>query len=187
MKIYIISDTHFGHKKIVEYCGRPENHSEILLENLQKLPKDAILIHLGDICIGDDKAWHESISNLEYKKILVKGNHDHRSLSWYMSHGWDFACDSLTMSLHKHNILFSHKPKRIHDGIINVHGHLHNSLVFGHKPADYWVEHEIGHLTDEHLLYSPELRNYKPLLLDTMINEYTKIRDSSSQASGDAT
>ena len=49
--IYLISDTHFNHKNIAKYCNRPENFNELIWENLGKLKKGDLLIHLGgDIC-----------------------------------------------------------------------------------------------------------------------------------------
>ena len=59
MKIYIISDTHFGHDKIIEFCKRPSNHNEILMESVRYLPEESVLIHLGDFCFGNDLKWHE--------------------------------------------------------------------------------------------------------------------------------
>ena len=46
MKIYAISDTHFGHNKLIEY-GRLKGFSELILKNLSKTEGD-ILIHCGD-------------------------------------------------------------------------------------------------------------------------------------------
>ena len=48
-KIYIISDTHFGHDKMFEGGLRPENFNEKLWRGFDSLSEDAILIHCGDI------------------------------------------------------------------------------------------------------------------------------------------
>jgi len=99
-KIWITTDTHFGHSNMVPYCGRPEDFGEKILANLHKniAPGD-ILIHLGDVCIGDDVIHHHSLEfhTDRVKRILIRGNHDRKSNSWYLSHGWDFVCETFSM------------------------------------------------------------------------------------------
>lgn len=129
MKVYLTTDTHFGHDAIIEYCGRPQDHEKRILNGWKNLKESHILIHLGDICWYDNKGIHEKyIAPLKCKKILIKGNHDKKSYAWYMNHGWDFACDSFTMRSHGLHIIFSHKPLSW-DGYfdVNIHGHLHNT------------------------------------------------------------
>lgn len=129
MKIYITTDTHFGHDAIIEYCSRPKNHEELIENGYKLLTNKHVLVHCGDVCWGNDTYVHERyFKYLPCKKILVKGNHDSKSDNWYLSHGWDFVCDSFSIIRHKKTILFTHKP-RTWDGIfdINIHGHLHNS------------------------------------------------------------
>lgn len=161
MKIYIISDTHLGHDKIKEYCGRPENHEQLLVEAMNRISADDCLVHLGDICIGDDADWHGCIQHLKCRKILVIGNHDTKSWSWYMEHGWDFACDAFRLKYAGRIIMFSHMPQPW-DGVweINVHGHLHN---LGHR------KNEFNELQQWHRLYAPELMDYRPVELGTFI------------------
>lgn len=161
MKYYVISDTHLGHKEIISYCNRPENHITLLVESMNTIPENACLIHLGDICIGDDTGWHDCIKHLKCKKILTLGNHDSKSVSWYLEHGWDFVCTSFKMKYCGKLICFSHKPQPWDgDWEINVHGHLHN---LGHR------ENEYKELKKWHRLYAPELMNYKPIELSKFI------------------
>lgn len=131
MKIQIITDTHFNHDAMVEYCGRPVNHTEIVGNNLLKLglTEQDILIHLGDVCIGKDEEMHEKyIKPLKCKKWLTLGNHDHKSKSWYLAHGWDFVAEQFLTTYFGKKILFSHYPI-VWDGVydFNIHGHFHNS------------------------------------------------------------
>ena len=138
MKIYLTTDTHLGHDQLVEYCGRPENHSQIILDELRKVPKDSILIHLGDVCIGCDAIHHTAIKMATEhlkRRILVRGNHDNKSDSWYLDHGWDFVCKSFEAKYFGSKILFSHKPVVIPEHVdFNVHGHFHNSDHRRHEP-----------------------------------------------------
>lgn len=174
-RTWIITDTHFGHDKMVEYCGRPKNHSDLILKNLAMIQTGDILIHLGDFCIGNDELWHklffEELSGV--RKILVKGNHDRKSNNWYLTHGWDFVCDKFSDHFFGNYITFSHIPI---NGIqnINIHGHFHNTL---HRLLDkkFYPGEEERNKEDFPLEnYNPKLHrlitientNYKPILLE---------------------
>lgn len=177
MKIYLITDTHFNHEKIKEYCGRPDNYEQLLWKGLENLPKDCLLIHLGDVCIGKDLEVHERIKKLPYKKILVKGNHDRKSDSWYLSNGWDFVCDKFSANYFGKNILFSHTPTKNSEWWdMNIHGHFHNNLhrllegkyvVDGEKERN---EIDLNNLTPKHKLLAVENTNYKPVSLESIIS-----------------
>ena len=132
--IYVIADTHFNHKKILEFCKRDVDYESKIWKGLFSLKSEDILIHLGDICIGGDLEVHEKIANLNPKKILVRGNHDKKSNNWYLNHGWDFVCETFSNKYHGMNVLFSHKPLPW-DGVydINIHGHLHD---LSHRPNE---------------------------------------------------
>lgn len=161
MKIYIISDTHFNHDKIIAYCDRPEDHEDLLWKGMLTLGQEDLLIHLGDICIGDDQMVHASIKDLKCRKVLVAGNHDSKSWSWYMEHGWDFVCDSFKLKYAGKTICFSHKPQPWDGGWeINVHGHLHN---LGHR------DKEFKELKKWNRLYSPEIMGYRPIELANFV------------------
>lgn len=149
--LWVITDTHFNHTAMIRSCSRPENFTDIICENWKKMvsPTDTV-IHLGDC------AWRpegmERLLNLPGKKILVRGNHDDRSLEKYMAMGWDFACDSIVMKLGGVIILFSHKPRWNHKADINIHGHFHDL-----------------HREDFSRLYLPlslESMGYKPIALN---------------------
>ena len=162
MKIWIISDTHFNHANIIEFCKRPENHESLLYSSLIRIKKEDCLIHLGDVCLGNDLVVHNNIATLPCRKILVKGNHDGKSWSWYMEHGWDFVCDAFRLNYCGKIIMFSHIPQAW-DGVwdINVHGHLHN---IGRAKE---IKHE---MRKWHRLYAPEHFNYQPVELCKFIS-----------------
>jgi calcineurin-like phosphoesterase family protein len=177
MKIYLITDTHFCHEKMVEYCNRPGNFDYLIWQGLKKLPKDSLLIHLGDICIGNDLLVHLDLQRLPFKKILVKGNHDKKSNSWYLKNGWDFVCDKFEDTYFGKKIVFSHVPAA-DDGEfdINIHGHFHNTLhrllqgkyvVDGEKERN---ERDLMVLTPKHKLLAIEYTDYKPILLDNFLS-----------------
>lgn len=174
--IYIFSDSHLGHNKMLEYCNRPKDFTEQIIKNLFALPDNCILIHLGDICIGQDKKWHDTVfSKLPYTKWLVKGNHDsHKSNSFYLSNGWDFVCDYFVWKVFNHKVLFSHIPlpkNTIPDFNFdcNIHGHFHNAK------AERWEEYlKMYYDNSFHKLFACEYTNYKPILLEKFITNWEK-------------
>lgn len=126
MKIYAVSDTHFGHKKLTEWEQRPADFEERLFKGLRTIPDDAVLIHCGDLALGGDVIASEFFRSMKFKKWLIRGNHDNHSTNWYLNHGWDSVFDEAVLVLEKKRVLFSHPPlpKRI-DIDFNVHGHMH--------------------------------------------------------------
>ena len=159
---WVISDTHFGHKRIHEMCGRPKDFEWLIFDNIRETVQDNdVLIHLGDFCLDDPNLWHiEFINHCPGKKWLILGNHDKKSLTWYMNRGWDFVGTELLLSIHGKRVLFSHKPLPICDRYdINIHGHLHNS---GHRDE--------SQVTGKHVLVKCE-HEYKPVNLRALCGQ----------------
>ena len=159
----ITSDTHFGHKRIIDY-GRDADFENKILESFKELTSDDILIHLGDVCIGQDARFNELFKSLPCKCVLVKGNHDGKTLTFYSKY-WDFVCDEFMLRFHGLNILFSHKPRKKRSNIdLNIHGHLHVLDRFNNRTEDgVVVDDEFGFEYDlkYHKLISLEANDYK--------------------------
>lgn len=157
LRRWIISDTHLGHTMIQKHCRRPPDVDDRILKALRRLvmPTD-LLIHLGDVSFNfyplADVLW-----TFPFTKVLVRGNHDSRSISWYMSHGFDFACDALELG----GCYFTHKPSEfLPPGCqYNVHGHLHNRV-----PTDY---RKFPHCR----LFALEHNHYEPMLLEKFLRK----------------
>lgn len=108
--IYLITDTHLGHRNMIKNCGRPERFTDIIFDNCRKIVKrDDLLIHLGDV------AWNEAnlqrFLKLPGRKILVRGNHDKKSTPYYLDAGFTLVVDQMVMTLQGGHILFSHAPQ----------------------------------------------------------------------------
>lgn len=155
MNYWITTDTHFNHKKLIE-LGRPENFEELIKKNLKQTIKEGdYLIHLGDICIGNDienSNWFKN--ELGCKTILCRGNHDSKSIEWYLNNGWDIVVDKFSFKLFGKNICFSHKPQGW-DGCfdVNLHGHLHD------------CNHRFEEVNGHNRLIALEQTKYKPFNL----------------------
>ncbi|WP_432648257.1 metallophosphoesterase [Mitsuokella sp.] len=149
--IYLITDTHLGHKNMIQSCNRPENFTNQILKNCQKMiGKDDLLIHLGDV------AWYQEVMQrflkLPGRKILIRGNHDKKSTAHYMQAGFMLVVDEMTMTLNGMKVLFSRAPVFGHSADINIHGHQHD-LHYEDQFHRYWP------LSLEHM-------GYKPVALD---------------------
>lgn len=167
MNYHLISDTHFNHIKLEEWGGRSGEWQEKLWQGLRGIAKEDVLIHLGDICIGNDAEIHQNISELQCRKILVLGNHDKKSKQWYMEHGWDFVCDSLELIYMGHYLFFSHRPSpQMWHFTNNIHGHTHGN---SHRSEEYLEYYD----SQYHVDISPEIVGYKPLRLDTLLKSLT--------------
>jgi calcineurin-like phosphoesterase family protein len=149
MKYWITTDTHFGHEKIKDFCGRPDGFEEKILRGFVDIVNsDDVFIHLGDVCWGNDSEWHRKISlSMPFvKKWLLIGNHDKKTNSWYYDHGWHFVGETILLNMFGLRILLSHRPQPDGDYDVNVHGHLHNT---GHhetfnddKHISFYIEHK---------------------------------------------
>ena len=136
MNFWIITDTHFGHEAMHHYCDRPEGFEKLIFDNLRHFTnKDDVLIHLGDFCIGVDYIWHEQFMKVCHcKKWLIKGNHDSKTNSWYMKHGWDFVADEVRLKMYGKTVILTHRPIDVHgENTVNIHGHFHNT---DHHPKE---------------------------------------------------
>jgi len=163
LNYWIISDTHFNHRKLEEWGDRSGNWEDKLWQGLETIPENDVLIHLGDISIGNDPEVHEKLATLKCKKILIKGNHDKRSSNWYMNHGWDFVCDGLELIFLGHYLHLTHRPVRPQGNTTwNIHGHTHGNMHRSEEYNDFYSK-------EYHIDMSPEIVGYKPIRLDTLL------------------
>lgn len=149
MKYWLTTDTHFGHDKMKEYCGRPDDFETKILRNFAKIVTvNDIFIHLGDICWGQDEMWNRKIAlSMPFtRRWLLRGNHDKKTNSWYYDIGWSFVGETILLNIFGLRVLLSHRPQPNGEYDINVHGHLHNT---GHhetfddgKHVNFFIEHD---------------------------------------------
>lgn len=164
MRYWVISDTHFGHEAIQSYCRRPPDVDARIVRNWRQLvaPEDMVL-HLGDVAFGfvKLKAW---LGELPGRKILVRGNHDTHTISWYMGNGFEFACDGLELG----GVYYSHRPlKEIPASCkVNIHGHCHNRVPRGYRKYPH------------SRLFSLEYEGYKPRILSSFVSAVEKAAPS---------
>lgn len=125
MKTYLISDLHFGHKNILKFERTEfisiEEHDEFLIRVINQVVKPADLLYiLGDI--GDV----DKVSRINGRKVLLMGNHDKRPIGEYLGY---FAEVYETPIYLSERLVLSHRPIPVTAGTLNVHGHLHGSVL----------------------------------------------------------
>ncbi len=150
--IWIISDTHFNHKNIIEYESRPfqdvQTMNAAMIKNWNSIvnPND-IVIHLGDVGLGNESQLKEIIPQLNGVKILIRGNHDRKSDSFFLDCGFAKIYRTLMITVDGKKIYLSHTPEsRPGDGEkydLHMFGHVHtkgNYPDFCHNGACVCVE-----------------------------------------------
>jgi calcineurin-like phosphoesterase family protein len=164
-KIWVISDTHFGHENIIKYCNRPfasaKEMDEALIDNWNSTITDpaAHVYHLGDVAMR--KAGLHNVQKLNGHKRLIPGNHDPFDVEDYLACGFEKVMGMRVTDekgFGMAGIIMTHIP--IHRASLgrfkaNVHGHIHNNqgLDFG------WP----------YINVSVEVIGYKPIELDEII------------------
>lgn len=145
-KIFLTSDTHFGHDR--EFLWGPrgftssQEHDEAIIKNWNEtVGPDDIVYHCGDLMLGDNAHGLECVKRLNGTIKLIRGNHDtdarwklyatlpnvellgwaevikYRKYQFYLSHH-----PTLTSNLEKAPYLRMH--------LINLFGHTHQQTKF---------------------------------------------------------
>lgn len=139
MSKFITADTHFGHKNIIDYCGRPFKSVEEMDEEMKRRwneivgPEDTVY-HLGDVCMRKSMTpyWGRELNG---RKMLILGNHD-RSFIFMERAGWQCMTtrkgDEWTFVERDRRFKVAHRPRDLTtwdeaDESIVLCGHEHNN------------------------------------------------------------
>lgn len=160
-QVFFISDTHFGHRAMVEqwrknpYTGLRFLDKEHMDEHLiaewnTVVPKNGIVFHLGDVSFRNQRETAEILCELNGEIHLIDGNHDKgingaardifRSINPYLE--LSIRVEGRTTPI---KIVLCHYPilswNGMHHGSWHVHGHSHGNLVSGRgKRLDVGVD-----------------------------------------------
>jgi calcineurin-like phosphoesterase family protein len=132
--VFFIGDTHFGHKKILDFEPSrralgdtiEEHDAELVRRWNAVVSKNDIVWHLGDVSWGS--AALEICSQLKGIKKLVLGNHDHYPSEKYLR----YFSKLYGVAQLKTGEVLSHIP--MHPASLerwgtNIHGHLHSKTM----------------------------------------------------------
>ena len=162
-KIWLVSDFHFGHRNVIDYCKRPfKNVTEmnnVLIKNFNKtVDKNDVVYILGDVSFLNTKSTTEIVKHLNGFKYLIKGNHDPKTNAAYRKMGFLEVYDKPIILNNKY--ILSHEPiSNKGPYLINIYGHLHDKAV--------------NDSTDK-FCCCLELIDYKPISLDDINSHLTK-------------
>jgi len=158
---WFISDTHFGHKNIIDYETRPfrdcAEMEEILIKNWNdKVKKEDRVFHLGDLSFYPKDPSKHIVEQLQGRIHLIMGNHDTHSPGWYREIGVA-ECSQFPIVISRFVIL-SHEPMYLNkiSPYRNIHGHIHSNF----SP------------TDKHFNVSVEVINYAPVSIDEIASKF---------------
>lgn len=134
-RVWVTSDTHFGHANIIKYCDRPfasteEMNQELVNDWNSKVKKEDLVLHLGDVAFLNQEKIDYILSRLNGKKLLILGNHDRKDkLEKHFSEG---IFHYLTISRGKQKYVLMHYPIESWDGkfhgVPHLHGHCHGTI-----------------------------------------------------------
>lgn len=131
--LYITADFHFRHDRIFDFeCyslfkTHEERNGKIFNTWRQTVNKNDTVIVAGDFGFLNNE---EAIlfQKLPGRKILIKGNHDKHSEEYYKKRYGFAEVSSVPIFLNK-RVVVSHIPIPVEAGTLNIHGHLHNSIL----------------------------------------------------------
>ena len=155
-RVFVIADTHFGHKKVCSFESKTRPFSSVEEMNEEMVYRwnhvvkaHDIVWHLGDVLFGEHS--FEILARLNGVKKLVMGNHDRYPMEKYLEH-FSQVCSSVRLR----ECIFTHipvHPAQFHRYLANIHGYLHS------------------HTLDDprYINVSCEQSNLAPQLLDTVM------------------
>ena len=152
MKTWVTSDCHFGHGNIIKYCPstRPFVDANDMTVKMvtywnELVSDDDTVYILGDVCFGDVNKAIETVSSLNGRKILIKGNHDGK----FLKHKEFRDCfvsihDYLEVEVNKTLVCLFHYPmkmwNKMHHGSVHLYGHVHGDTT----GLEYFRARDVG-------------------------------------------
>lgn len=136
---FFTSDSHWGHKRIIELCKRPfkdvEEMNNSLIENWNKVvPKNGVVFHLGDFAFGGSELWNKVLDQLNGKIYLILGNHDRGNLRENYVKKFELVAPQMQIEIEGRSIYLNHYPFLCYGGswkspeqaVWQLFGHVHS-------------------------------------------------------------
>ena len=98
------SDQHYGHKRIIDKCGRQftdvdQMDGELIRRYREVVKPDDRVAFLGDFSFHSSKRTVELMSELPGQKFLIRGNHDRMTSSLYQRAGFILVVDRMQATI----------------------------------------------------------------------------------------
>lgn len=134
-KVWFTSDTHFHHRQIIRLSHRPfgsvdEMNRELIKKWNETIPKDGIVFHLGDFCMGSYQQWDNILSQLNGRIYLILGNHDMQYFMSRFKNRIERVTQQMTIHVGDQIIILNHNPFLCYGGesknVWQLFGHVHS-------------------------------------------------------------
>ena len=161
--LFVTSDHHFGHKKIIEYENRPFSSVEEMDEELirkwnEVVSNDDIVFYLGDFMFyGSRRKAIDILNRLNGRKnLIILGNHDRcHNIGWWERIGFRQALDCKYIL---GRVILSHEPILYDIGDFhNIHGHIHSDKLSEARNSN------------KHFNVSVDVTGYRPVSMDRIL------------------
>lgn len=153
-KNFYIADYHFGHANVIKFDNRPFSSSEEMDKEMIKnwnnvVTNDDTVYILGDFCWDTEDRWIEILNQLSGKKVLIRGNHDLKTMSQQLRNKFQDIKDYKEVKDNSKRVLLSHYPIPFYRGayngdIVHLYGHIHVTIEndFMEHIREYVNEHD---------------------------------------------
>lgn len=146
--VWWVSDTHFSHKNIIQYCNRPftspaeMNQAMTDAWNERVRPQDTVW-HLGDFSFErDPDRLAQQLKALNGKKHLIAGNHDGAACRRLAD--WESVRPYAEIRVDGKFMVLCHYAMRVwnksHHGSWMLYGHSHATLPGNSQSLDVGVD-----------------------------------------------
>lgn len=160
MTRFVVSDHHFDHENIIEYCNRPfssvDEMNNTMIKNWNRVVDSTdVVIHVGDVAFSNSDRAEEILNKLNGQIMITQGNHDDSispesfpypvvESTIYQNSGYRFWC--------------THRYENVPDDWTQwvIHGHVHNDEPF----VDY---------ANNKINVSVEQINYTPIPINQIV------------------
>ena len=137
-KNFYIADYHFGHGNVIKFDHRPFSSAEEMDVEMIKnwndaVTNDDIVYILGDFCWDTEDRWIDILNQLNGKKVLIRGNHDLKTMSPQLRNKFQDIKDYKEVKDNGKIVLLSHYPMPFYRGaynsdIVHLYGHIHVTI-----------------------------------------------------------
>jgi calcineurin-like phosphoesterase family protein len=181
--IWLVSDTHFGHKNIISYSNRPYKDVEEMdwdmVEKWNSVVKDGDKVyHLGDVYMGGQSREYINniLSHLKGQKRLILGNHDNGKDQILQNH---FKKIDVWRMFKEFGLLLTHVPVHPSSAERIEHSMVWNNGTQQYEPKEkkYFLKNIHGHThtnaepdgdTKRYKCVCVELINYTPVNIEEL-------------------
>jgi calcineurin-like phosphoesterase family protein len=163
--LFVVADTHFSQRRIIQYCNRPFTNTEemnrfMIAEWNWIVGKRDIIYHLGDFGCGSVRLMEEILKQLNGRKFLCIGSHDKQMLK--LPQYFEGIKESFMIKINGQWIFLSHYLHKVwpksHYGSWHLFGHSHARMN--------WYAEPEGKLLD----VGVDGHNFMPWALSEIIN-----------------